>query len=97
MNNFLKSSFDNMKENAQKQREIDKENFNSIKERSKERYEEAKKTNPDFQEFKNAKGLKEKAKVVVSHIERDGKRIALENKENYKKILEEQQQNIKNN
>jgi len=97
MNNFVKSSFDNMKENAQKQREIDKENFNSIKERTKERYEEAKKTNPDFQEFKNAKGLKEKAKVVVSHIERDGKRIALENRENYKKILEEQQQNIKNN
>ena len=58
--------------------------------------EEAKKVNPDFQEFKDAKGLKEKARVVVSHIERDGLKIAEENRENYKKMLEEQRENMNN-
>ena len=85
---FFKRAFDDMKDSAKKQHEIDKENFNAVKTDSKVRFEEAKKVNPDFQEFKDAKGLKEKAKVVVSHMERDGKKIAEENRENYKKMLE---------
>lgn len=91
---FFTKAFDNMKENAQKQKEIDKENFNAIKADSKARFEEAKKVDPDFQEFKNAKGVKEKAKVVVSHIERDGKKIAEENREKQKQMLEEQRQKM---
>ncbi|MBQ2872712.1 MAG: hypothetical protein IJE89_01780 [Bacilli bacterium] len=93
---FLKRAFDDMKESAKKQHEIDKENFEAVKADSKARFEEAKKTNPDFQEFKDAKGLAGKAKVVLSHMERDGKAIAEENRENYKKMLEEQRQNINN-
>lgn len=91
---FFKRAFDDMKESAKKQHEIDKENFEAVKKDSKARFEEAKKVDPDFQEFKDAKGLKGKAKVVVSHIERDGKAIAEENRENYKKMLEEQRENM---
>lgn len=83
---FFEKAFDDMKENAKKQKKIDKENFDEIKADSKERFEKAKKVDSDFQEFKNAKGIKEKAKVVVSHIERDGKKVAEENRENHKKM-----------
>lgn len=91
---FLKNAFNDMKESAKKQHEIDKENFNAIKADSKARFEEAKKVDPDFQEFKDAEGIVEKAKVVLSHMERDGKRIAEENQENYKKMLEEQREKM---
>lgn len=84
---FLRRAFDNMKESAKKQCEIDKENFEAVKADSKARFEEAKKIDPDFQEFKDEEGIKEKAKVVLSHMERDGKRIAEENRENYEKML----------
>ena len=94
MTNFFKKAFNDMKENAQKQHEIDKANFEAVKADSKERFEEAKKVNPDFQEFKDADGLVEKAKVVMSHMERDGKAIVEENRENYKKMLEEQRQKM---
>lgn len=93
---FFKRAFDDMKESAKKQKEIDKENFEAIKKDSKERFNEAKKVDPDFQEFKDAEGLKEKAKVVLSHMERDSKIIAEENRENYKKMLEEQRQQMNN-
>lgn len=91
---FFGRAFDNMKESTKKQHAIDKENFEAIKADSKKRFEEAKKVNPDFQEFKDAKGISGKAKVVLSHIERDGKKIAEENRENYKKMLSEQRKNI---
>ena len=92
---FLEKAFDDMKENASKQHKIDKENFNAVKEKSKALFEDAKKVDPDFQEFKEAKGLKEKAKVVAEHMSRDGKKIAEENRENYKKMLEEQREKMK--
>ena len=95
--NFFKRAFDDIKENAKKQHEIDKENFEKIKEDSKVRFEEAKKVDPDFQEFKDAEGLKEKAKVVLSHMERDANKIAEENRENYKKMLEQQRQEMNKN
>lgn len=91
---FLKRAFDDMKESAKLQHEIDKENFQAVKADSKARFEEAKKVDPDFQEFKDAEGLKEKAKVVLSHMERDAKKIAEENRENYKQMLEEQRNNM---
>lgn len=89
---FFERAFEDMKEGAKKQRKIDKENYEVVKADSKARFEEAKKVDPDFQEFKNAKGLKEKAKVVMNHVERDGKAIANENRQNYKKMLEEQRE-----
>lgn len=91
---FLGRAFDDMKESAKRQHEIDKENFEAIKADSKARFEEAKKTTPDMQEFKDAEGLKEKAKVVLSHMERDSKKIAEENRDNYKQMLEEQRQKM---
>lgn len=91
---FFGRAFDDMKENAKKQHEIDKENFDAVKADSKARFEEAKKTTSDMQEFKEAKGLKEKAKVVVSHMERDAKAMTEESQENYKKMLEEQRKNM---
>ena len=91
---FFKKAFDDMKENARKQKEIDKENFEAIKADSKARIEEAKKVDPDFQEFKDAQGLKEKAKVVLSHMERDAKTMAEESQENYKEMLKEQRQRM---
>lgn len=94
---FIKKAINDMKESAKKQHEIDKENFEAIKADSKERFEEAKKVDPDFQEFKDAEGLKEKAKVVLSHIERDGKKIAEENQENYKKMLDENREKMNKN
>lgn len=91
---FFGRAFDDMKENARKQHEIDKENFDAVKADSKARFEEAKKTTPDFQEFKDADGIVEKAKVVISHMERDGKKIAEENREKQRKMLEEQRQKM---
>ena len=95
--NFLKKAIDDMKESAKEQHKIDKENFEAVKADSKARFEEAKKVDPDFQEFKDAKGLKEKAKVVGKHAVRNGKKIAEENRENYKKMLEEQREQINKN
>lgn len=91
---FFGRAFDNMKANAVKQKEIDKENFESVKAESKARLEEAAKAPPDMQEFKDAEGFKEKAKVVFSHMERDAKIMAEESQENYKEMLEEQRKNM---
>ena len=88
--NFLEKAIDDMKENAKKQHEIDKENFEAVKEDSKARLEEAKKVDPDFQEFKEAKGLKAKVKVVAEHVARDAKKVAEESREQYKEMIEEQ-------
>lgn len=91
---FLRKAIDDMKENAKLQHEIDKENYEAVKADSKARYEEAKKVDPDFQEFKDAKGLKAKVKVLGEHAARDGKKIAEENREKHKKMLEEQRKNL---
>lgn len=93
---FFKKALDDMKENAKKQHEIDKENFEAVKADSKARFEEAKKNDSDFQEFENATGLKEKAKVVVSHMKRDAKNISEKNREEYKQMLNDQRQKINN-
>ncbi len=92
--NFLGRAIDDMKKNAKKQHEIDKENFEAVKADSKARFEEAKKVDPDFQEFKDAKGLRAKAKVVAEHVSRDAKKMAEESRENYKELLEEQRKNL---
>lgn len=87
---FLEKAFDDMKKNARLQHEIDKENYEAIKADSKAKFEEAKKVNPDFQEFKDAKGFKAKAKVVGKHAARNAKQLSEESRENYKEILSEQ-------
>ena len=94
LKSFFGRAFKDMKESAKAQHEVDKANFNAVKADSKARFEEAKKVDPDFQEFKEAKGLKEKSNVVLSHMERDGKKIVEENRANYQKMLEEQRENM---
>lgn len=83
---------DSIKEDARKQHEIDKENFEAVKADSKARFEEAKEVDPDFAEFKEAKGLKEKAKVVANHAVRNGKQIREEERAQYKDMLKEQRE-----
>lgn len=87
---FLGKAIDDMKESARLQHEIDKENYEAVKADSKARYEEAKKVNPDFQEFKDAKGFKAKAKVIGKHTARNAKQLSEESRENYKEMLSEQ-------
>lgn len=95
MAGFFGKAFNDMKESAKKQHEIDKANFEAVKADSKANMEAAKAFKAeDRQEFKDAEGLVEKAKVVMSHMERDGKKIAEENRENYEKMLEEQRKNM---
>ena len=65
---FLKGQFNDMKESAKKQHEIDKENYETVKADSKARFEEAKKVDTDFQESLEAKGLKAKVRVVTYHL-----------------------------
>ena len=92
---FFTKAFENMKESTKKQHEIDKDNIAKIKKDNKEMREALKNyKSDDLKEFNEAKGIKEKAKVVMSHVERDSKKITEENQENYKKMLEEQRQNI---
>ena len=91
---FFKRAFEDMKESAHEQKKIDKENFEAIKADSKARFESAKKVSPDMQEFRDADGLKEKAKVVMSHMERDSKKIAEENRKAYKEMLENTRKNM---
>lgn len=52
-----------IKESAAAQREIDKANFDA-----------AKRVDPKFQEFMDADGIKEKAKVVARHLTEDVKK-----------------------
>lgn len=96
MGEFFKRAFDNMKEDAAAQREIDKENFAAIKEDSKARFEEAKKPNPDFQEFIQAKGFKAKLNVLLSQAERNAKDLREEDRKNYRAALEEMRNNMNN-
>lgn len=94
MSEFLKNAFKDMKENASAQHKIDHQNYEAVKADIKERFEAAKEPDPDFKEFMEADGLKEKAKVLVSHMERDGKKIAAENLEKHKEMLKSQREKI---
>lgn len=93
---FFGRAFDDMKENAAKQKEIDQANREAIKQDNRELREALKNYKADdMKEFKEADGLVGKAKVVASHMERDGKAQAESNRKDYEKMLEEQRKNIK--
>lgn len=93
---FLGKAFDDMKENAKKQHEIDKKNIADIKQDNKEMREALNNYKADdMKEFRDAEGLVGKAKVLASHAQRDAKDITEKNQEEYQKILEEQRKNIK--
>lgn len=94
---FFKKAFSNMKEEAGKQKKIDRENFNVVKADSKSRFEEAKKADPDFEEFKNAKGLKGKLNTLLSHAERNSKEVRQENRKEYEEMLRDMRAHINEN
>jgi hypothetical protein len=59
---------DDLKESTRAVHEINKENLAAEKEAAAVRHADATKPNADFQEFKKAKGLKRKSKVVAESI-----------------------------
>lgn len=89
LKNIVRNIIDDIKEDARKQHEKDKEAFEAIKAESKVRFEKATETTPEMKEFLDAKGLKEKAKVVAEHAKRNAKKIREEDmkkkRRNFKK------------
>lgn len=91
---FIGGIIYNMKEDAKKQHEKDKEVFEKVKAESKARFEKATKLSPDMQEFLDAKGIKEKAKVVVEHAKRNAKQAREEDRKKQKEMLKEDREKM---
>ncbi|NLT79581.1 MAG: hypothetical protein GXW98_04760 [Bifidobacterium crudilactis] len=70
---FLARSFDNMREDARLQHDIDREHFEAVKGSE----------NADFKEFREAKGFKAKLGVLL----RDSTAIRAEQREEYRAML----------
>lgn len=85
---------DDIKADASAQHEIDKANFAAVKADSKARHDALTAPNPDFEEFKEAKGLKGKATVLAEHAERDAKEIRAQGREDYAEMLKKQREQI---
>ena len=85
---------DDIKEDASAQHKIDKKNFAAVKSDAKARFDAAAEPNEDFTEFREAKGLKEKANVVGRHLQRDGKERRAQGRENYEEMLRQQREHI---
>ena len=88
-----------MAESTRAVHKINKENIAAIKADEKAFHSEATAPHPDMEDFKQAKGLKNKAKVVarsikesVAEVSEDGKefRDDIKSHEAYKTLLEEQ-------
>lgn len=74
---FLARSFDNMREDAKLQHDIDREHFEAVKGSE----------NADFKEFREAEGFKAKLGVLLNHAERDSTSIRAEQREEYRALL----------
>lgn len=71
-------AFGNMAENAHRQKDADKAQFEEVKRQSAE-------ANPEFTEFLRTKGLKAKVKLVIANLKKGVK----ENKENVRRQISE--------
>ena len=80
---FFKNLFIALKDDAKKKHNVTKETFKEVKDAYNICVEEEKLTNADFKEYSDAKGFKEKTKVISSHAKRNSK-AALESA---KKVL----------
>lgn len=85
----FKLAFSNMKENAKRQKEIDKANFEAVKAKS---YEE----NKDFVDFLHTKGFKAKVKLVIENIKKGAKEAPQKTASNIAKVKAQTQAQIKN-
>lgn len=92
---------DGLKESTKAVSEINKENMAAIKADSKANFIEATTPSPEFEEFKKAKGLKNKAKAVVEGFKASTKaasekekerRAAAQSHEGYRELLKEQRE-----
>lgn len=91
---FMQRALDNMKEDAAKQHEIDKANFEAVKADSKARFQEATAPNPDVEEFVQAKGFKAKLGVLLKHAERNAKNLREDDRKKYEATLQEMRNNM---
>lgn len=94
LKNIVRNIIDDIKEDARKQHEKDKEAFEAIKAESKARFEKATETTPEMKEFLDAKGLKEKAKVVAEHAKRNAKKIREEDIKKKEEILKKDREKM---
>jgi len=85
---------DDIKADASAQHEIDKANYAAVKADAKARFDAAAEPDKDFTEFKEAKGLKAKAAVVGKHLERNGKEMREQSRENYEEMLKNQREHL---
>ncbi|MBQ7308408.1 MAG: hypothetical protein IJW82_07785 [Clostridia bacterium] len=85
----FKLAFDNMKDSAKKQHEIDKANFQEVKQKSME-------DNKEFVEFLQTKGFKAKVKLVIENIKKGAKESNAKTKEQIAKVKAQTQANIHN-
>ena len=93
--NIVRNIIEDIKEDVRKQHEKDKEAFEAIKAESKVRFEKATETTPEMKEFLDAKGLKEKAKVVVAeHAKRNAKKIREEDMKKKEEILKKDREKM---
>lgn len=91
---FFAQAMEDIKEDAAAQREIDKANFAAVKADTKARFNEAAAPDPDFEEFKAAKGLSGKVGVLTQHARRDAKETRAQSRENYEEMLKKQREHI---
>lgn len=91
------------KESTRNVYEINKENLAAVKAYSKANFVEATTPSPEFVEFKEAKGLKGKAKAAIKGMKSSIKaasgkekerRVEIQNHTAYKAILEEQREHM---
>lgn len=99
---FIATVINDLKESTKNVHEINKENIAAVKADSKANFVEATTPSPEFVNFKQAKGLKGKAKAVVDGLKssaavasKKGKerRAEIKSHSAYKELLEEQSEN----
>ena len=74
--NVVARIMDDLRENTHAVHQTNKENFATEKAAFSARHEKATMPNPDFVEFKQTKGLKNKTKVVVASIKKSSREIS---------------------
>jgi hypothetical protein len=89
---FITRAFEDMKEDAAAQHEIDKASFAAVKADTKARFEQASAPDPDFEEFKAAKGFAAKAGVIAEHARRDAKETRAQSRADYEEVLKKQRE-----
>ncbi len=103
--NVVKKVWNDLKESTRNFHEINKENLKAVHADDVQNFKNATKPDPNFQEFKETKGLKDKARVVIKHIKEGAKlnsekeaqkREEIKSHRNHEAMLEQQRLNHQN-